>query len=107
MRNGKEDELLCIRVNWRGQLVADEFANSAMICNNSNVERLSPETYARVDYEGAVRVHTEHDLDFEQSITDWQLGQQLQCAISTGMAFFEQVNESCPEVWVKYKPEDD
>lgn len=31
MLNGKEDELLCIRGSWRGQLVADEFANIAMI----------------------------------------------------------------------------
>ena len=29
MLNGKEDELLCIRGSWRGQLVADEFANIA------------------------------------------------------------------------------
>ena len=107
MLNGKEDELLCIRGNWRGQLVSDEFANIAMICNNWNAERLWPKVYARTDDEGIVRVHTEHNVDFEQGITDGQLGQQLQCAISTSMAFFEQVNEAYPEVWAKYKPEDD
>ena len=107
MINGKEDELLCIRGNWRGQLPSEELANIAMICNTWNAERLWPKTYARVDNEGAVRVHTEHNVDFEQGVTDGQLSQQLQCAVSTSMSFYEQVNEAYPEVWAEYKPEDD
>lgn len=50
---------------------------------------------------------TEHNADFEQGITDGRLGQQLQCAISTSMAFFEQVNEVLPRGSAGQLPEDD
>jgi len=104
--NGKEDELLCIRGNWRGQLDGSEFAAAAQLCNAWNAEKLWPKTYARLDEEGNVRIHTEHNVDYEQGITDGQLEQQLVCAVNTGMSFFESVNEAYPEVWAKFKPED-
>lgn len=104
--NGKDDELLCIRGTWRGQLPGTELGRAIELCNAWNSEKLWPKTYARLDEEGNVRVHTEHNVDYEQGITDGQLSQQLICAVNTGMSFFEQINEAYPAVWEQYKPED-
>lgn len=103
---GKEDELFCIRGNWRGMLESSHLETAIALCNTWNAEKLWPKTYARLDEEGNVRVHTEHNVDYEQGISDGQLRQQLLCAVNTGMAFYEQVNETFPEAWEKYKPED-
>ena len=43
-----------------------------------------------------MRIHTEHNVDYEQGITDGQLSQQLICAINTGMSFYEQLNDGVP-----------
>ncbi|WP_125098354.1 YbjN domain-containing protein [Leucobacter chromiireducens] len=104
--SGKEEELLCIRGNWRGKLQAAELAKAIETCNAWNAEKLWPKTYARLDDEGFVRVHTEHNVDYEQGITDGQLDQQLLCAVNTGMSFYEHVNEVFPETWAEYQPED-
>ncbi len=104
--NGKDDELLCIRGTWRGQLDSADLGKAIELCNNWNAEKLWPKTYARADEEGVVRLHTEHNVDYEQGITDGQLSQQLICAVNTGMSFFENLNENFPDVWEKYKPED-
>lgn len=103
--NGDDNELFCIRGAWRGQLEPEQLGRALEICNAWNAEKLWPKTYARVDDEGMVRLHTEHNVDFEPGITDEQLSQQLLCAINTSMAFYEEVNEAYPEVWAKYNPE--
>jgi len=104
--NGKDDELLCIRGTWRGQLDSVDLGKAVEICNDWNAEKLWPKTYARRDDEGVVRIHTEHNVDYEQGISDGQLSQQLLCAVNTGMSFFEHLNEHFPDVWEKFKPED-
>ncbi|WP_025134828.1 YbjN domain-containing protein [Leucobacter sp. PH1c] len=104
--SGKEEELLCIRGSWRGKLPAELLGQAIETCNSWNAEKLWPKTYARLDDEGLVRIHTEHNVDYEQGITDGQLDQQLLCAVNTGMSFYEQVNEVFPEIWAEYKPED-
>lgn len=105
LTNGEQNELLCIRGAWRGQLEGADFVRAVEVCNSWNAEKFWPKTYARVDDEGAVRIHTEHNVDYEQGITDGQLRQQLICALNTSMVFFEQLNETFPETWEKYKPE--
>ncbi|GAA1624232.1 YbjN domain-containing protein [Leucobacter chromiireducens] len=102
--NGEENELLCIRGSWRGQLPGTDFLQAVEFCNTWNAEKLWPKTYARRDDEGMVRIHTEHNVDYEQGITDGQLSQQLICAINTGMSFYEQLNEAFPEAWAQAKP---
>lgn len=102
---GDDNELMCVRGSWRGQLPGDQFGRALEICNDWNADKLWPKTYARVDDEGAVRLHTEHNVDFEQGLTDEQLSQQLLCAVNTSMAFYESVNEAFPEVWAQYNPE--
>ncbi|MCW2287546.1 YbjN domain-containing protein [Leucobacter luti] len=104
--NGEQGELLCIRGSWRGKLEASDMGLALQACNSWNAEKLWPKTYARPDEEGMIRIHTEHNVDYEQGITDGQLSQQLVCAINTGMSFYEHLNELFPAVWAEYKPQD-
>ena len=104
--NGANDELLCVRGTWRGQLAFSDFAAAAEVCNAWNADKLWPKTYARRDDEGTVYVHAEHNVDYEHGLADDQLRQHLVCAINTSMMFFEHVNEAFPETWEKFKPED-
>lgn len=103
---GENDELFCVRGAWRGQLEGSEFTRAIELCNEWNSQKLWPKTYARFDDEGAVRLHTEHNIDFEQGASDGQLSQQLLCAINTANGFYQGLNEIFPEVWEKYRPED-
>ncbi|MBL3700082.1 YbjN domain-containing protein [Leucobacter luti] len=102
--NGEHDELLCVRGAWRGQLDGQDLGRALEVCNAWNAEKLWPKTYARADEEGMIRIHTEHNVDYEQGITDAQLSQQLICAVNTGMSFFEHLNEQFPAVWEQYRP---
>lgn len=102
--NGDHSELLCIRGTWRGILDAADYGRAIELCNEWNSEKFWPKTYARPDESGTIRIHIEHNVDFEQGVSDGQLTQQLICAVDTGMVFFEQVNEVFPEVWERYRP---
>jgi len=103
---GKNDELLGVRGYWRGRLESGDLQRALEICNTWNTEKLWPKTYVMRDDEGVVRLYTEHNVDYEHGLTDEQLTLHLVCAINTSMMFFEHVNETFPEVWEKYKPED-
>jgi hypothetical protein len=103
---GQNDELFCIRGAWRGKLEGSQFTRAIELCNEWNSQKLWPKTYARLDEEGMVRLHTEHNVDFEQGVSDGQISQQLLCAINTANAFYDTLNEAYPEVWNEYKPED-
>lgn len=86
--NGNEQELLCVRGYWRGRLEEADYARALELCNTWNAEKLWPKTYVGRDEEGAVRVNTEHNVDYEAGLTDAQLSQHLVCTINTSMAFF-------------------
>ncbi|CAG7609694.1 YbjN domain-containing protein [Leucobacter soli] len=103
---GESDELLCIRGTWRGELELADFTRAVELCNTWNAEQIWPKAYTRFDDDGALHILTEHNVDYEQGITDGQLTQQLVCAVSTSIAFFEQVNEIFPEVWQRFRPEE-
>lgn len=104
--NGNQDELLCVRGYWRGRLEETDYVRALELANEWNAEKLWPKTYIGRDDEGAVRVNTEHNVDYEPGLTDEQLAQHLLCTVNTSMAFFERVNEVFPEAWAKFKPED-
>ncbi len=101
---GDDDEVLSVRGSWRGQLDPGEFVAAVEVCNEWNAERLWPKTYARRDESGMVRFHTEHNVDFEHGLSDAQLDQQVVCAVDTGIAFYERLNERFPATWEKYRP---
>jgi len=103
---GDQDELLSIRGTWRGELELADFTKAVELCNAWNADQLWPKTYARFDEEGALHIHAEHNVDFEQGVTDGQLSQQLICAVNTAMVFFEHVNEAFPAVWERFRPEE-
>lgn len=104
---GNSDELLCIRGAWRARLSAESFTQAAMLCNQWNMEKLWPKTYARLvgDNEEEVMIFTELNIDLEQGATEDMLKQQINCAVSTSMQFFESMNEAFPAEWEKAKPE--
>ena len=103
--NGRSDEFLCVRGYWRGRLEESDYVKALEACNSWNTESIWPKTYVVRDDEGGIRLHVEHNVDYEHGLTDAQLDQHLLCAVNTGMAFFEKINEMFPEAWEKAKPE--
>ncbi len=103
--NGKSEELLCVRGYWRGVLEESDYLRALETCNSWNAEKIWPKCYVARDDEGGVRVNIEVNVDYEHGLSDEQLAQHLLCAVNTGMSFFEHVNETFPEVWQKYQPE--
>ncbi|UOQ58522.1 YbjN domain-containing protein [Leucobacter allii] len=103
--NGSSDELLCVRGYWRGRLDEGDYLRALETANQWNAEKLWPKAYVARDDEGAVRLNTEHNVDYEHGLSDDQLMQHLVCTINTSMAFFEHVNETFPEAWAKVRPE--
>lgn len=104
--NGNSDELLCVRGFWRGRLEEADYAQALESCNRWNHDKLWPKTYVARDDEGLVRINAEHNVDYEHGLSDDMLAQHLVCAINTSMAFFEHLNETFPEAWEKYRPEE-
>lgn len=104
---GEQNELFCIRGNWRAKLPAELFDEAVAFCNEVNMEKLWPKVYARKDDEGLVRLYTEHNVDYEYGCTDEQISLHMHCTLSSSFGFFERLNEKYPEIWEQYKPEDD
>ncbi len=101
---GKQEEILHVRGTWRAQLTEEDMAGVLSLCNAWSVEKLWPKVYCRLA-DGILRVHTEHNVDYEHGLTEQQLVQHLVCAVETSMSFFETLNEAYPEAWAEYKPE--
>ncbi|EME15404.1 type III secretion system chaperone family protein [Rhodococcus triatomae] len=104
--NGGSGELLCVRGFWRGKLDESEYVRALELCNAWNSEKLWPKTYLERDDEGSIRVNAELNVDYEHGLSDEQLRQHLVCAVNTGMTFFEHLNETFPEVWEQYQPQE-
>lgn len=105
--NGNSEEFLCVRATWRGKLEEADRLAALQACNEWNRDRIWPKVYVRDDDEGMIRVHAEHNVDYEFGLTDDQLSQHIICAINTSGGFFTHLNEVFPAVWEKYRPEDD
>lgn len=103
--SGKQDEILHLRGTWRAQLTVAELARATEVCNTWSIEKLWPKVYVR-EAEGIVRIHTELNVDYEHGLTDDQLQQHLLCGIETSMSFFEHLNETFPEAWEQFRPEE-
>lgn len=102
---GQSEELLCVRGQWRARLTPSEYGQAIEVCNDWNRETRWPKTYARHADEDTVAINAELNIDFEQGVTDEQLQQQIQCVVSTGLSFFDKLNETFPAAWEQYRPE--
>ncbi|MFT4288436.1 YbjN domain-containing protein [Nocardioides sp.] len=103
--HGDGAELLCVRGTWYGELTTAEFQRALEASNQWNLEKRWPKTYARADDEGDVRLHCELNVDYEYGLTDEQLRQHIICAVNTGEAFFDHLDETFPEAAARYRSE--
>lgn len=104
--NGDNDELLCVRGFWRGELGEGDYMQALEAVNEWNRDKLWPKMYVARDDAGNVRVNAELNVDYEHGLTDEQLSQHLLCVVNTSMSGFERMNEVFPEAWERAKPQD-
>ncbi len=102
---GKQQEILHVRGQWRGELTAEQYAQAVEVCNTWNTEKLWPKTYARRTDDG-VRLNVELNVDFEEGVTDEQLSRQLNCVFATSESFFEEACAAAfPAEWAAADPD--
>ncbi|WP_332901607.1 YbjN domain-containing protein [Isoptericola haloaureus] len=94
---GDEGEVLQVRGQWHRQATIERLGEILDVCNAWNAERIWPTTYARVRDDGAVVICAEVTTSLEHGATDDQLGQLLECGLSTGVMFFEHLDSVFPD----------
>lgn len=96
-RLGENQEYLQVRGRWNRPVPVTELDAVTRLVNDWNAQRLWPKGYVRSEDEH-VGVYAEHTVDYEHGLTDEQLDVHLACAISTGLALFERLDEAYPEI---------
>lgn len=94
---GERSEILQVRGQWNREFSIDRLTEVLEICNVWNGERLWPKAYVRVRDDGMVHVTCEVATDLEHGVTDDQLGQLVQCGLSSAAVFFDELDELYPD----------
>lgn len=94
---GEKQEILQVRGRWNRTLPAHSEGQFALVANEVNRDKIWPKVYCRVEGD-ALAVYTEVSVDLEFGVADDQLGQILDCGLSTGLRFFDQLDERFPDV---------
>ncbi len=96
-REGPAKEILYVRGTWGRKVAPDAKDRLTELVNGWHLERMWPKGIVRVTDDGEVRVHSEHAVDYEFGVTDEQILQHLECAISTGVQLFDHLDEHFPD----------
>ncbi|EYR63342.1 hypothetical protein N866_01205 [Actinotalea ferrariae CF5-4] len=94
---GERSEILQVRGQWNREFSIERLTEVLEICNLWNSERLWPKAYVRVRDDGMVHVTCEVATDLEHGVTDDQLGQLVQCGLSSASVFFDELDELYPD----------
>ena len=94
---GDRSEILQVRGQWNREATIERLEEILEVCNEWNADRIWPKAYVRVRDNGMVHVISEVATDLEHGITDAQLGQLLQCGLSTGSMLFDAIDEMYPD----------
>ncbi|NOW01528.1 YbjN domain-containing protein [Isoptericola chiayiensis] len=94
---GDDGQVLQVRGQWHRQATIERLGDILEICNAWNADRIWPKTYTRVRDDGAVVVCAEVTVGVEHGASDDQLGQLLECGLSTGAMFFEHLDAAFPD----------
>lgn len=94
---GEKAEILQIRGQWNREAAIERLDVVLEACNEWNADRIWPKAYVRVRDNGMVHVISEVATDLEVGVTDAQLGQLLNCGLSTGNMLFDAIDELYPD----------
>lgn len=94
---GEESEILQIRGQWNREVAIERLDVVLEACNEWNADRIWPKAYARVRDNGMVHIIAEVATDLEDGVTDAQLGQLLNCGLSTGNMLFDAIDGLFPD----------
>ena len=94
---GEESEILQIRGQWNREVAIERLEVVLEACNEWNADRIWPKAYVRVRDNGMVHIISEVATDLEDGVTDAQLGQLLNCGLSTGNLLFDAIDELFPD----------
>jgi hypothetical protein len=94
---GEESEILQIRGQWNREVAIERLDVVLEACNEWNADRIWPKAYARVRDNGMVHIISEVATDLEDGVTDAQLGQLLNCGLSTGNMLFDAIDDLFPD----------
>lgn len=94
---GERAEILQIRGQWNREFAIERLTEVLEVCNAWNADRIWPKTYVRVRDDGMVHVTCEVATDLEHGVTDAQLGQLLECGLSSASVFFDQLEDRYPD----------
>lgn len=94
---GERHEILQVRGHWNREIAIERLTEVLEVCNDWNAERIWPKAYVRVRDDGMVHVTCEVATDLEHGVTEDQLGQLLQCGLSSATVFFDMLAERYPD----------
>jgi hypothetical protein len=94
---GEHGEIFQVRGQWNRQFAIERLTEVLEICNAWNGDRLWPKAYVRVRDDGTVHVTCEVATDLEHGVTDDQLGQLVQCGLSSANVFFDELDDAYPD----------
>ncbi|SPT54073.1 Uncharacterised protein [Actinomyces bovis] len=92
--HGENKEVLHIRAQYPGTVDAAYLEKVREVMETSHRSRPWPKAFYRIDDEGDIRVYASHTVDYEHGVTDAQILQHVDCAISAILRLFESLNES-------------
>jgi len=94
---GDESEILQVRGQWNREVAIERLEEVLEACNEWNADRIWPKAYVRVRDNGMVHVIAEVATDLEHGVTDAQLGQLLNCGLSTANLMFDTLDGLYPD----------
>ena len=93
---GREREIFTVRATWLSVLKSEDTLRAHEFCARWNKEKLWPKVYPKVDVEGRLRLHGEHNMDYESGLSDAQLLSHIRTMYGSGTDFFEHAAKEFP-----------
>ena len=94
---GENKDGLVVQGRWHDSISFDKMRDLQNLIDEWNATKLWPKCYSRTDDNGRISVFTEVAQTWRYGATEAQLLQQLTCALSTSVDFFNHI-ESTLEV---------
>lgn len=95
LRYGRNEEILQIRGRWNREIGPEQLDEVLALVNAWNTDKIWPKVYVRQE-DDLLGVYAECATDLEHGVTRSQLDQLLLCAISSGVSFFDHLDEAFP-----------
>ncbi|MCB2177898.1 MAG: YbjN domain-containing protein [Actinomycetales bacterium] len=94
---GDDEQILQVRGQWNRSFTIERLTEVLEICNTWNSEKVWPKAYVRVRDDGSVHAVCETATELGAGVTDDQLGQLIECGLSSAGAFFDELDERYPD----------